>query len=268
MTVNCKGSIVLGTACRKCEHCKKELARMAQLAPPQKPYVTFEGYESLDGYKNPVCIASAGGLTASLPCGKCERCKIMYQWDDAIEFALSYYDPPPRSPDLDLVFAAGRVRRWHGNILMSEVDDRNDAHQGRVARILAALHPSPSYALVMAGLTHDDGELRTGDLNGDVKRANPELREGVRKIENAAKFEIWGKTWTLTDEEQEWLKFADLLDSYMIMKLHKSQLERRLDWKQHKAKIVAFAERHKTLDRLQNILMNGFEFLDHKGESS
>jgi len=145
------------------------------------------------------------------------------------------------------IFNAGRVRRWHKNPDMSWTDDYNDAHQGRVARILLALHPSPSIRLIAAALTHDDGEAGPGDMRGDAKRQWPELRDMVRKLEAETYFKLW-KTppvhESLSTPDREWLKFADSLDAYMWM-IHKApQLAAREDWYIAAVRLLSFAELH------------------------
>ena len=83
---------------------------------------------------------------------------------------------------LATIFRAGRVRRWHSDADLSWTDDYNDAHQGRVARLLLALHPNPSAVLLAAALTHDDGELKAGDMGHALKRENPTLRDALQKV--------------------------------------------------------------------------------------
>lgn len=151
-----------------------------------------------------------------------------------------------RNADIELIFNAGRVRRWHNNPVMSRTDDYNDAHQGRVARLLLALHPNPTLMLLVAALTHDDGELFAGDMTRPVKDGNPELREAVREIEDAGTCEIWGieKPIELSPIDQEWLKFADRLDSYMWMLHTNPELSRRSDRICARQDLEQFARKH------------------------
>lgn len=156
--------------------------------------------------------------------------------------------------NLNTIFNAGRVRRWHSNAEMSWTEDYNDAHQGRVARLLLALHPKPSQMLIAAALTHDDGESFTGDMSFDAKKSNPQLRTMLKQAEDAAICVIWGLEETphfrLSDDEKEWLEFADRLDSYMWT-MHK--LPRSLNhtgWARQREELLAFAEKKDILECL------------------
>lgn len=148
--------------------------------------------------------------------------------------------------DLQTVFNAGRVRRWHTNPDMSWTDDYNDAHQGRVARIILALHPAPSIFLLAAALTHDDGELRSGDMCVDVKNTNPDVYQQIKEIEDRGSCEIWSRREPheslLNAQNREWLKFADRLDAYMWMKHRNPKLATRPDWVEAREFLMTFAE--------------------------
>lgn len=160
-------------------------------------------------------------------------------------------------PNLQSIFNAGRVRRWHSNPDMSWTDDYNDGHQGRVARIILALHPHPSTFLLSAALTHDDGELAAGDMCHDAKRENPELRAMIQKVEDAGTCNIWGISATpcsrLLPDEREWLKFADQLDSYMWMMYRKPALSMQTDWIAQYERLREFAIKHEIWDTVRKI---------------
>lgn len=161
--------------------------------------------------------------------------------------------------DLDLIFASGRVRRWHTNVDLSHTDDFNDAHQGRVARIILALHPFPSYALVIAALTHDDGERGPGDLSSDTKRKNPELRAIVKAEERKTHSETWQgsvvkRTKILTEKETEWLKFADKLDAFMWARHKCVKVLNQSDWIDNANYLMEFAEQNGIAEQLRKIV--------------
>lgn len=144
--------------------------------------------------------------------------------------------------NLQAIFDAGRVRRWHSNPDMSHTDDYNDAHQGRVARIILALHPNPSKRLIFAALMHDDGESLTGDFSFEFKRQFPALREQIRIAEHERIVELWGFQADLLPTDKKWLKFADCLDSYMWM-VHKARhLAYRVDWAEQREWLIKTAE--------------------------
>lgn len=117
--------------------------------------------------------------------------------------------------DLNEVFLAGLVHRWHTNPHLAHTHDRLDGHAGRVARILLAIHPDPSVALLRAALTHDDGESVAGDIPGPTKRAHPEYARAAEALERAEIERLWGRAGgDLTAQDVLWLRFADRLDAY------------------------------------------------------
>lgn len=129
---------------------------------------------------------------------------------------------PSGAPSLWRLFDAGRVRRWHVNPDLSWTEDYLDGHQGRVARLILALHPNPHVSLLSRALTHDDGEWGAGDLAQPVKarlRAeHPECLRVIEAEEARARSEIW--PWGLPDlyraeGDEAWLHFCDRLDAWM-----------------------------------------------------
>lgn len=152
--------------------------------------------------------------------------------------------------DLQRVFNAGRVRRWHSNPDMSWCEDYNDAHQGRVARLILALHPKPRPLLIAAALTHDDGEIAAGDIGFEAKAANPGFRQMAHALEDKATCEMWGlpagqtPCQSLTTDERAWVKFADQLDSYMWMMHKNPNLQFCDDWCAQWQRLHEFAAQH------------------------
>lgn len=150
--------------------------------------------------------------------------------------------------NIEMIFNAGRVRRWHSDPDMSWTDDYNDGHQGRVARLLLALHPNPCVLLIAAALTHDDGELVAGDMGAVAKRAYPDARAALQVIEDRTTCEMWGipetPTNCLSPDNLEWLKFADRLDGYMWMMRKASHLAKQADWKITARQLETFARKH------------------------
>lgn len=123
---------------------------------------------------------------------------------------------------LTRAFLAARTLRWHTNHRMAGTGDYLDGHQGRVARIILALHPDPSADLLRAALTHDDGEHALGDMRGDAKRnLPPELRALIDRMEEDARSLIWGPDPDLHLTNARWLEFADQLDAVMWVALHR-----------------------------------------------
>jgi len=136
-------------------------------------------------------------------------------------------------------FRAGRTRRWHANAWLADTNDRVDGHAARVARIILALHPAPTLALVAAALVHDDGEngeTGIGDIPGPVKDGLPaDLRAALDLREGAALAGLWPviNNWlldALTLVDQDWLRFADRLDRLIWAAWHRPALLQREDW--------------------------------------
>lgn len=120
--------------------------------------------------------------------------------------------------DILAIFRAGFVRRWHTNPDLAHTCDRIDGHSARVARIILAMHPNPSLALVRAALIHDDGESVVGDIPPSPYKRQLAAESGSfpDKMEDCAIADLWG--WTAYEVDAghaEWLKFADRLDAYM-----------------------------------------------------
>ena len=132
--------------------------------------------------------------------------------------------------NLTSIFRAGFVRRWHSNPDLCHTVDRIDGHSARVARIILALHPSPSVALIRAALTHDDGESVTGDMSAVMKRNNPFIAAHLARAEGVARRALWGHEPDLSDTDRDWLKFADRLDAYMWAAHHAPHIMDRDDW--------------------------------------
>ncbi len=132
------------------------------------------------------------------------------------------------SPDLAAIFKAGRTRRWHVHPVLSDYDDRLDAHQGRVARLAMALFPG-DHALVCAALRHDDGESATADLPSWLKdNMPPEVRAWFDTLENLAECELWGPGIPCDPLR---LMLCDRLDSIQWAAHNAPRLMAGKDWK-------------------------------------
>lgn len=146
--------------------------------------------------------------------------------------------------DLNQIFRAGRVRRWHANSDLSWTDDYVDGHQGRVARIILALCPDPSATLIAAALTHDDGEWMFGDIPAPGKAAmTPMFRHALNQAESDARQAVWGdkSPSALTEKEYAWLRLADRLDGYMWCLFTMPDVTLRAEWQDAKRGIEALA---------------------------
>jgi len=139
------------------------------------------------------------------------------------------------------IFHAGCVVRWHTNPWLSHTDDRIDGHSARVARLILAMHPDPSFDLIKAALTHDDGESVTGDVPATAK--NSRFGYELRLEEERARTELWGDDPALTYDEHLWLSFADKLDAYMWAQHHAPHVLRDYDWQEARDVLIGKAER-------------------------
>lgn len=155
---------------------------------------------------------------------------------------------------------AGRVRRWHMDPDLSETTDLIEAHQGRVARLILALHPDPSRALLAAALTHDDGEIVQGDLSGPAKaRLSREERGDAEAAEHRARAGLWRLDWchALSAPEDAWLRFADRLDAVLWMLRHRPELANRSDWSESVDLVLARADALGVRGAVEAVLMGG-----------
>ena len=118
--------------------------------------------------------------------------------------------------DIQRVFYAGLTTRWHTNPHLAQTCDRLDGHQGRVARLILALFPDASRDLLIAALTHDDGESVTGDIPATYPKSD---RHKV--AEAFAQKDIWGSGMPrLSYTDGQRLKLADKLHAYMWAEHH------------------------------------------------
>lgn len=118
--------------------------------------------------------------------------------------------------DIQRIFYAGLTTRWHTNPWLAQTCDRLDGHQGRVARLILALWPDASRDLLIAALTHDDGESVTGDIPAPAGKTAEQMG-----AEALAQNEIWGSGFQLLARyERDRLKLADKLDAYMWAEHH------------------------------------------------
>lgn len=111
---------------------------------------------------------------------------------------------------------AGRVLRYHTwpHIRPQSVGE----HSWQVARIVLAIYPEASVAILKHCINHDVGELRTGDLPYPIKLDNPVLGDEMHRIEEEAIHEIlgeWGISSPDISERERWIfKTAEFLEMW------------------------------------------------------
>lgn len=124
-------------------------------------------------------------------------------------------------PDLETIFYAGLVHRWHTNPRLAGTVDRLDGHQARVARIIIALWPDASRDLILAALTHDDGEYITGDVPAPAGKTPAQVIAELKAWRS-----VWGREWPgrdwpdLDPLDKRRLHFADKLDAFQWAEHH------------------------------------------------
>lgn len=113
---------------------------------------------------------------------------------------------------IERIFHAGLTHRWHTNPHLAGTTDRLDGHQGRVARLALALFPDASRELLIAALTHDDGESVTGDIPATTGKSIDQLF-----AEKSSRAGIWGAPLKISYRDERRLNFCDKLDAAMWM---------------------------------------------------
>lgn len=158
------------------------------------------------------------------------------------------------APDLEAIFRAGEVVRWHTNPDLAGTETVAD-HGETVFGLLYNLHPNPSRALLWWAQHHDYGEYVTGDIPGPFKaRMPPAVRAWWEAEERKALEALFGELPELTDSEREWLHFCDRLDAYEHVKEKAEHLLETREWREARSWLVANAIALNVIDRVQPIL--------------
>ena len=109
-------------------------------------------------------------------------------------------------------YEAGTIKRYHTQVTIKEQNLAE--HQWGVAMIVNHIYPQ-GYQLLMAALTHDLGECRTGDIPYTAKRDNYNLKEAAKDVEEAFNFEH-GLCQGLNREEHKILAWADMFECFLF----------------------------------------------------
>jgi 5'-deoxynucleotidase len=154
---------------------------------------------------------------------------------------------------LHAVFRAGFIHRWHTNPDLCHTNDRVDGHSGRVARLILLLHPNPSRNLIMAALSHDDGEHAVGDMRAPLKDEFPEIADALESLECAVRESLWGEI-PLSVDETDWLKFCDRLDAYMWAQHFAPHVLSDDGWPEARARLQATAIALNVIDKVAPVI--------------
>lgn len=115
--------------------------------------------------------------------------------------------------DLKAILRSNYVIRFAANPDLARYGDTDGHHQALVAQIIFACHPGPDMSLIYAALHHDTGEAHLGDMAGPAKSDNPELAK-LLELAEAFNRSRMGVHFTLTEDDERWLRFADVLAAY------------------------------------------------------
>lgn len=114
---------------------------------------------------------------------------------------------------------AGLVRRWHANPYLAHTNDSTAAHSGRMAAMAVNLG---WIDILPAIVTHDTGEIVTGDIPWGQKSSDTESRERDARI--AMGLETGGY-----DDPR--VKFLDRLDAYLWAWMYEPVLMTETEWR-------------------------------------
>ena len=107
------------------------------------------------------------------------------------------------------VLASGDVERFHNAVGISK--QLISSHSWGVALLCHYFDPNCSKELILAAMTHDCPEFKTGDLPAPVKWKFPEVGHTMDQYEKEVAREM-GIEITLTPEETALLKICDRLE--------------------------------------------------------
>ena len=108
------------------------------------------------------------------------------------------------------VLDSGRVIRYHSTLIEKKQD--NAQHQWEVATILRHIYPQAKAPLILYALTHDSGEIETGDIPAPVKRRHPAVKIACDEIEQEYMEKVLGiPEKRFSKKELLAVKYADIL---------------------------------------------------------
>lgn len=112
---------------------------------------------------------------------------------------------------------AGRVLRWHTwpHIRPQTVAE----HSWQLLRILICIWPEVPAHVMSYVVRHDCGEIKTGDAPYPVKADNPDIAEGMNRVEEEALVELEQAGFLafgpdVTDDEKWVVKLAEFIEMW------------------------------------------------------
>jgi hypothetical protein len=129
------------------------------------------------------------------------------------------------------VLRSGLVHRWHSNPDMAHHSETLAEHQWSTAMIALKIDPYLSKDALIYALTHDVGEMRTGDWPAPFKRDEPEMRQRGAEMERDFRRKNVGPESILTDHEHRVVKIADWISAAFTVIRHEPWLFHREVWR-------------------------------------
>jgi hypothetical protein len=112
---------------------------------------------------------------------------------------------------------AGRITRYHTWPRIQQ--QSNGEHSWQLQRILLAIWPDVPREILVHAITHDIGEIATGDLPFPAKARDPELKKKIDEAERSAHLRMC-LPWTLpgpsklSEEETATFKYAEFIEMW------------------------------------------------------
>lgn len=110
---------------------------------------------------------------------------------------------------LKIIYNGGMVKRYHNRPVLH--NQNNAEHQYMVASIACLLYPEISAKQLKNMLWHDVYEYETGDMPWAIKRANPDIKAAIMRIEEKSK-ERYKLTTKETKFEHAVLKLSEYFE--------------------------------------------------------
>lgn len=144
--------------------------------------------------------------------------------------------------DLKEIYKTGKVMRYHANPTFNIYHQTDADHSWGCAALIFMLNPNPSVELIKAAIFHDSGEYWAGDLAHPFKAENPEIAEAHREVEFKLAKDNGVPQYSLTEEEEKWLKFVDRLEALLFCKMYSEREYKQDDWKSNNSQVVALSK--------------------------
>lgn len=110
---------------------------------------------------------------------------------------------------LKIIYNGGMVKRFHNRPVLHT--QNNAEHQYMVASIVCLLYPKISASMLKNMLWHDIYEYETGDMPWAIKRANPDIKAAIVRIEEQS-IKKYNLTYKANPIEHSLLKLAEYFE--------------------------------------------------------